>query len=76
MISLDGLTDWDEYLASDFYQPTVRRGERLFFRQIFHSWPDPSCVEILKVLIPALKTGAKVVVNDHLAPPPNTIPLL
>ncbi len=36
-----------------------------FFRWIIHNYSTPYAVRILKALIPALKPGAKVLINDH-----------
>lgn len=36
-----------------------------FFRWIMHNYSTPYAVRILKNLIPALKPGARVVINDH-----------
>lgn len=40
------------------------------FRWIFHNNPDLYATKILHGLIPALKKGAKVVINDHCLPEP------
>ncbi|KAF2163211.1 hypothetical protein M409DRAFT_68527 [Zasmidium cellare ATCC 36951] len=45
-----------------------------FFRAIFHNWPDESCVQILKNQIPALKKGARIVIDDSTLHEPNTLP--
>ena len=70
------LADRVEFMAHDFFEPQPVEADVYFFRQIFHNWPDPSCVKILRALIPALKPGAKVVANDHLVPPPGTMSIL
>ncbi len=36
-----------------------------FFRWIIHNYSTPYAISILKNLIPALKPGARVVINDH-----------
>lgn len=36
-----------------------------FFRWIMHNYSTPYAVSILKNLVPAMKPGAKVVINDH-----------
>ena len=36
-----------------------------FLRWIIHNYSDPYAVKILKSLIPALKPGAKIIINDH-----------
>jgi hypothetical protein len=41
-----------------------------FFRWIIHNYSTPYAVTILKNLVPALKPGARVVINDHCLPEP------
>jgi len=36
-----------------------------YFRWIIHNYSTPYAVKILKNLIPALKPGAKIIINDH-----------
>jgi hypothetical protein len=58
----------------DFFteQPVIG-ADVYFFRHIFHNWPDLYCIKILRGLIPALKPGAKVLINDGTAPEPGTM---
>lgn len=54
---------------------SVKGADVYFFRSVFHDWPDDYCVKILANLVPALKPGARIILNelctDHagLAPP-------
>lgn len=36
-----------------------------FFRWIIHNYSTPYAISILKNLIPSLKPGARIVINDH-----------
>lgn len=36
-----------------------------FFRWIIHNYSTPYAVKLLKNLVPALKPGARVIINDH-----------
>lgn len=65
-----------EFVAHDFFmdQPTV--ADVYLLRAILHNWPDEYCVEILRRLVPALKNGARIVINDSIVPEPGTLPLL
>lgn len=36
-----------------------------YFRWIMHNYSTPYAVKILKNLVPALKPGARIVINDH-----------
>jgi O-methyltransferase domain len=46
------------------------------FRQIFHNWADFNVVKILRMLIPGLRPGARVVVHDLILPEPGTVPIV
>ncbi|KAL5115576.1 hypothetical protein ACEQ8H_006552 [Pleosporales sp. CAS-2024a] len=52
-----------------FTEQPVKNADVYLFRMIFHNWGDKYCVQILRNLIPALKKGSKVVINDHVVPP-------
>lgn len=45
-----------------------------FLRAVLHNWSDKYAVQILRNLIPALKPGAKVLVNDVVTPDPDAVP--
>lgn len=61
-------------MAHDFFteQPVVGADVYLF-RWIMHNWSDKYCVKILRCLIPALKPGAKIIVNDNVLPQPGEV---
>jgi O-methyltransferase domain len=46
----------------------VKGAEIYLFRWIFHDWSDKYCTKILQSLIPALKKGAKIIINDICIP--------
>jgi len=59
------------FMGHDFYTPqTVKAADVYLFRWIFHNAADKYAVTILRQLIPGLKKGAKVVINDHCLPEP------
>ncbi|CAK3814349.1 O-methyltransferase [Lecanosticta acicola] len=62
------------FAAHDFFQPQPTSADAYLFRQIFHNWGDRHCVQMLRALIPALRPGAKVIVNDNILPPPGVLP--
>ncbi|KAL2142529.1 hypothetical protein VTI28DRAFT_1086 [Corynascus sepedonium] len=53
-------------LAHDFFteQPT-KGADVYFFRWIIHNYSTPYAVRILRNLVPALKPGARILINDH-----------
>jgi hypothetical protein len=62
----EGLTGRIEYQAHDFFNPQpVKGADVYFFRWILHNQADKYAIKMLRQLIPALKKGAKVVINDH-----------
>ncbi|KAK0702003.1 S-adenosyl-L-methionine-dependent methyltransferase [Lasiosphaeria miniovina] len=62
--------------SHDFFTPQpVTSADAYFFRMILHDWSDDYCLRILRQLIPALKPGARVVINDLSIPPPGATTL-
>ncbi|PKK44712.1 hypothetical protein CI102_11993 [Trichoderma harzianum] len=50
----------------DFFKEQPAKGADIYyFRWIFHNYSNPYAVSILKNLIPALKPGARVIINDY-----------
>lgn len=60
------------FMAHDFFTPQPVHGADVYlFRWIFHNWPDKYAVMILQNLVPALKKGAKVLINEGLLSDPS-----
>ncbi len=60
-----GLEGRIRYEAYDFFTPQpVKDADVYFFRRIFHDWPDHVCVEILGNLVPSMKAGSRVVLDE------------
>ncbi|GAP85193.1 putative S-adenosyl-L-methionine-dependent methyltransferase [Rosellinia necatrix] len=54
-----------EYQEYDFFtEQVIKDADVYVFRTIFHDWPDTYAVQILKNQIPALKSGATILIND------------
>lgn len=65
------------FLTHDMFTPQpVKHADVYLFRYVLHDWSDKYCVNVLRQLIPALKVGAKVVIQDHLLPEPGSLGLL
>lgn len=63
-----------EFMAYDFFTPQpVKDAEVYFFRWIFHNLPDKYCLRILENLVPALKPGARILVNEWVLSEPNSV---
>lgn len=68
------LTGRVKFMAHDFFtEQPVQGADVYFFRWIFHNWSDKYSVRILRNLIPALKIGAKIVINDNVLPAPGVM---
>ncbi|KAI9732978.1 MAG: hypothetical protein M1818_007411 [Claussenomyces sp. TS43310] len=58
-----------EFMAHDFMtEQPVKGADVYFFRWIFHNQPDRHALNIIQQLIPALKPGARILINDHCLP--------
>ncbi|KAI4141324.1 MAG: hypothetical protein LQ341_003544 [Variospora aurantia] len=61
-------------IEHDFLNPQPVQGANIYlFRWILHHWSDKYCIKILRCLIPALKNGAQIVINDIYIPPPRQL---
>ncbi|TVY47475.1 O-methyltransferase [Lachnellula occidentalis] len=65
-----------EFMEHDFFTPQPVVAAVYTFRQIFHNWADANVVKILRSLIPALRSGARVLVHDLILPEPGKLPLM
>lgn len=62
------------FQTHDFFQAQpVKNADVYFLRKILHDWPDEYAVKILQQLVPAMKPGARVLINDHYMPAPGTM---
>ena len=58
-----------KFQSYDFFQEQpIKNAEVYFFRLILHDWSDKYALKILKALIPALKSSAKIMVQELLIP--------
>lgn len=64
-------------MAHDFFtEQPVKDADVYFIRYTLHNWSDEYCIKIFKSLIPAMKKGSKIVIQDHMLPEPGTLPFL
>ena len=63
------------FMAYDFFAPQTIKADVYFFRWIFHNWSDKYCILILRAQIPALKPGAKLIIQDTCMPEPGAVAL-
>jgi trans-aconitate methyltransferase len=69
------ISDRMSFMAYDMMNPQIVEGADVyFFRAVFHNWTDHYCVKILRNHIPALKSGARLLINDSCLHEPGSIP--
>ncbi|KAK5625638.1 hypothetical protein RRF57_001354 [Xylaria bambusicola] len=62
-----------KYMVHDFFTPQPVKADVYFLRWVFHNWSDKYCALIIKALIPALKPGARLILNETCMPEPGAI---
>ena len=62
-----------KWMAYDFFKPQTVVADVYIYRFIFHNYPDEKAVDILKSAIPALRPGARVLINDSGLPDPGEV---
>lgn len=57
------------FSGHDFFtEQCIKDADVYLFRWVLHDWPDVYVIKILRQLIPALKPGARIVINDNVGP--------
>ncbi|KAL4879071.1 O-methyltransferase-domain-containing protein [Aspergillus karnatakaensis] len=63
------LKDRFSFQEHDFFTPQPVHGADVYLlRSVLHDWSDKYAAKILQALIPGLKSGAKVVINERIIP--------
>jgi hypothetical protein len=72
----DPLKDRVQFMPHDLFAPQTEQADIYFFRMILRTWGDQYAVKILQAQIPALRPGAKILIQDAILPgPDSTSPL-
>lgn len=69
----DALQSRVQLTTHDFFTPQPVVADAYLFRMILHGFSDKYCVKILQALVPALKPGAKIIINDGGLPEPGSV---
>ncbi|KAF2102109.1 O-methyltransferase [Rhizodiscina lignyota] len=65
-----------KFIEHDFFtEQPVDNADVYFIRRVFMEWPDDKAVLILRALLPAMKKGARVLIQDFYVPEPGACPL-
>ncbi|TVY82611.1 O-methyltransferase gsfB [Lachnellula suecica] len=71
----DDLNGRLEFKSHDFFtEQPVKYANVYYIRWVLHDWSDKYARKILQNLVPALKNGAKVILNEVCLPEPNVLP--
>lgn len=63
-----------QLMGYDFFTEQPVKGADIYLiRNVLHDWSDKYAAKILGNLIPALKKGARILVNDKCLPPPGAL---
>ncbi|OTA98968.1 hypothetical protein M426DRAFT_68726 [Hypoxylon sp. CI-4A] len=62
------------FMAHDFFKPQPVRADVYLLRTILHNWSDKYCLLILRAIVPALKHGARILINEICLPTPGSVP--
>ncbi|KAK5996560.1 Chlorophenol O-methyltransferase [Cladobotryum mycophilum] len=64
------LTNRIKLTSHDFFTKQPVSADAYLFRHIFHAFSDKYAINILRALVPALKPGARIIINDIVLPAP------
>jgi hypothetical protein len=73
----DDLVNRVSFMGHNMFTDQPVKGACVYLlRYVLHDWPDKYCIKVLQHLIPAMKGGARVVIQEHLLPEPGTLSML
>lgn len=62
------------FMAHDIFTPQpVKAADVFFLRWVLHNWSDKYCLRILRALIPSLRRGARVIIQETIMPEPGAV---
>ncbi|CZR65817.1 related to sterigmatocystin 7-O-methyltransferase precursor [Phialocephala subalpina] len=63
-----------EWMVHDYFTPQpVIGADVYFYRFVFHNLYDDKAIDVLRAAIPALKPGARILINDECLPEPGKV---
>lgn len=71
----DELAERVQFQKHELFETQTVQADVYFFRMVFRTWGDKYAVRILRAQIPALRPGAKILIQDVCMPETGTIPL-
>ncbi|KAI3390910.1 hypothetical protein diail_8422, partial [Diaporthe ilicicola] len=68
----DSLKERVQFMPHELFDTQTEKADVYFFRMILRSWGDGYAVKILRAQIPALRPGAKILIQDAILPGPDS----
>lgn len=68
----DSLKDRVQFMPHELFGTQTEKADVYFFRMVLRCWGDQYAVKILKAQIPALRLGAKILIQDAVLPEPGS----
>ncbi|ETS76489.1 hypothetical protein PFICI_11876 [Pestalotiopsis fici W106-1] len=68
----DSLKERVQFMPHELFGTQTEKADVYFFRMVLRSWGDQYAVNILKAQIPALRPGAKILIQDAVLPEPES----
>ncbi len=63
-----------EWMAHDYFTPQPVVGADVYlYRFVFHNLYDEKAIDVLRAAIPALKPGARILINDETLSEPGKV---
>ncbi|GAD92073.1 hypothetical protein AN5415.2 [Paecilomyces variotii No. 5] len=72
----EGLQPRFSFQGHDFFTPQPITADIYLLRFILHDHPDAISRQIVKNLVPAMKKGSRLIINDGVLAEPNTLPTI
>lgn len=67
------IADRVNFMAHDIFSEQKIVADVYYYRWIFHNWSDKYSIRILRSLIPVLRPGVHIVINDMCMPEPGAM---
>ncbi|KAI0474679.1 S-adenosyl-L-methionine-dependent methyltransferase [Xylaria cf. heliscus] len=68
----DDLRGRVRFMSHDFFKPQEVQADVYYLRWVLHNWSDKACIQILRALVPALRPGSQILLNETVLPEKGT----
>jgi hypothetical protein len=68
----ESLKEHVKFMPHELFETQTEQADVYFFRMILRSWTDQKAIKILQAQIPALRPGAKILIQDAVLPAPGS----